>query len=62
MRGNKKNNGLGSISIIGVFTVAVRRLVSRPSGQRARAPAENMLDHLTGVWENQEIWRRRLSM
>jgi hypothetical protein len=62
MRGNKENSGLGGISVIGVFMVAVKRLVSRPSGQRARAPAENMPDYLTGVWENQEMWRRRLSI
>jgi len=62
MRGNKKNSGLGGITVIGVFMVAVKRLVSRPSRQRARAPSENMPEHLTGVWANQELWRRRLNI
>jgi hypothetical protein len=62
MHGNKKNSGLGGISVIGVFTVAVKRLISRPNRRRVHAPAENMPEHLTGVWENQELWRRRLSI
>jgi len=62
MRGNKKSGGLDGISVIGVFMIAARRLVSRPSRRRAHSSAENMPEYLTGVWENQELWRRRLSI
>jgi hypothetical protein len=62
MRGSKKNSGLSGVSVLGVFMVAIRRLVSRPSRRRVHAPAENMPEHLTGVWENQEIWKRRLNI
>ena len=62
MDDNKKNSGLVGVRIISMFMVAVKRIVAKPIRQRARAPAESMPEHLTGVWENQELWRRRMSI
>ena len=62
MRGNKKNSGLVGVRVIGMFMVAVKRMVAKPSRQRIHASVGSAQEHLTGVWENQELWRRRLTI
>ena len=62
MRGNKKNSGLVGVRVISMFMIAVKRIIARPSRQRVHAAAESFPEHLTGVWENQELWRRRLTI
>ena len=65
MPANKKNSGLSNSGVFGgiaVFMITVKRIISRPGRRRSQATQEPLSMHMTGAWENQELWRRRLSI
>jgi hypothetical protein len=62
MRENKKNLGLKGMGIVGILMIAARKLASGVGGRQNHNVSESPSEHPTGAWENQELWRRRLSI